>query len=466
MSAGDVTQRQPNRKPGAATLVPLAIAILVLLSLVSASGNMEQPTETTERAEDPTLVADCDTCRVGTPVTFTGTGYQGRAITVEINGLTVVTPVSEDGSVRLEWPGFTARGTYEITVYQDRAEENSAALTSLRLVVTDDSSRDRTDQQNEPPAIPADDTTTTEPQEPTTVETLPFELPSAVPDAFSAGSYWNTPIGSNAAVHPDSDVILDYLRDDNHLNGCIQLAGVPDNDWGMPVYLSGPDDPVYDVAENNYPLPPEFSSLRIPVEARPADTSDGEMVVYDLVAGVVAQLSKAVYDSTADRWSANGGSIAYLDSNGLDGRLPQSDDSRNRGTFRGYPGSVAMVHYDDVAAGKLDNVVKIGVNNAHADYVFPLVGSDGDTTNPNAPLEGTRIRIKPDVDLQALGLSGQALVIARGLQEYGMIVGDNTGGGVVLKLEDTVKSGRGTLWNLGRESLCAITTDHLEVLAP
>jgi hypothetical protein len=124
-----------------------------------------------------------------------------------------------------------------------------------------------------------------------------------------------------------------------------------------------------------------------------------------------------------------------------------------------------MIHYDDVAAGFVDNVVKIGVNSAGADNVFPLVNSDGDSNDPYAPAEGTRIRIKPDVDLNSLGLSPQALVIARGLQQYGMIVADNTGGAVELKLEDVVTSGRGDLWNLGRESLCAITTDQLEVLA-
>lgn len=267
-------------------------------------------------------------------------------------------------------------------------------------------------------------------------------------------------------MHPNSNGILDFLRSDNSLNGCIQLSGHSGNKWGMPTYVSDLDDPVYNVTSNKYSVPPEFAQLRIPRGALPMDTSDGEMVVYDLVMGVVAELSKAVYDPANDRWSVNGGSIAYLDSNGLDGRLPQSDDARNRGTFRGYPGAVAMIHYDDITAGRLDNVVKIGVNNAHAGHVFPMIGSDGDTTNPNAPLEGTRIRIKPDVDLEALGLRGQALVIARGLQEYGMVVADNTGGGVELKLEDTERSGRGSLWNLGRESLCAITTDHLEVLAP
>ncbi|MDH5372599.1 MAG: S-layer homology domain-containing protein, partial [Acidimicrobiia bacterium] len=63
-----------------------------------------------------------------------------------------------------------------------------------------------------------------------------------------------------------------------------------------------------------------------------------------------------------------------------------------------------------------------------------------------------------------LGLSGQALVIARGLQDYGMIIADSTGGAIVLMLEDTIAEGRGDLWNLERESLCAIHGNHLEIV--
>lgn len=290
--------------------------------------------------------------------------------------------------------------------------------------------------------------------------------PSTMPDAFTESSYWNSPIGEDATVHPDSERIIEFLRDDNAENGCILLSGYDGNDWGMPAYAAGTVDPVYDVQSRKYTLPPEFSELRIPLGAVPADSSDGEMVVYDLVSRVVALFSKAAYDADTDTWTVNGGSIAHLDSNGLDGSLPEADDARNGGTFRGYPGAVAMVHSDDIADGKLDNVVKIGVNNAHEDFVFPMVGSDGDTDHPDAPLEGARIRIRPEVDLEALGLSGQALIIARGLQEYGMVVADNTGGGIELKLEDTERSGRGAFWDLERESLCAITPDHLEVLAP
>ncbi|MDF1596560.1 MAG: S-layer homology domain-containing protein [Acidimicrobiia bacterium] len=284
------------------------------------------------------------------------------------------------------------------------------------------------------------------------------------PDAFSADSFWNTPVAPDATVHPNSDNIIDFLVADNDLDGCITLGGAADSsNWGMPTFVADSSDPETPVSTVKWDVPPEFAHLRIPIGATAADNSDGEMVVYDLVAGVVAQLSKAVYSSGT--WTVSGGSVAYLDSNGLDGSLPQSDEPKNGGTFRGYPGSTAMVHYDDVAGGRLDNVVKIGVNTANARFVFPMIGSDGDTSNPDAPLQGMHIRIRPDVDLAGLGLTGQALTIARGLQEFGMIVADSTGGAVVLALEDTVAGGRGNLWKLNRESLCAITGAHLEVLA-
>jgi hypothetical protein len=284
-----------------------------------------------------------------------------------------------------------------------------------------------------------------------------------VPDAFSEGSYWNTPLPADAPLHPRSSEIVSFLATDNALDGCITLAG-PDDEWGMPIYVTGERAPVYEVKSSKYTIPAEFSSLRIPPDALPAETSDSEMVVYDLAAGFVAHLSKARFDAETDTWSVTGGSIAYLDSNGLYGALPESDDPRNGGSFRGYNGAVSAVHYEDVRDGELDNVVKIGVNNSHVDAVAPMVGSDGDLDTEYAPLQGTRVRIRPDLDLTSLRLSPQALIIARGLQEYGAIIGDSTAGAIVLKLEDMDTSGAGGRWRLERESLCAISAWDLQVV--
>jgi hypothetical protein len=84
-----------------------------------------------------------------------------------------------------------------------------------------------------------------------------------------------------------------------------------------------------------------------------------------------------------------------------------------------------------------------------------MVGSDGDSTDPNAPPEGLRFRIKPTVDLAALKLDPQTLVIAKALQRYGFYIGDSSGT-TALKVEDTRIEGRGELWHMAPTALCGL----------
>jgi hypothetical protein len=182
------------------------------------------------------------------------------------------------------------------------------------------------------------------------------------------------------------------------------------------------------------------------------------MIVYDLDKGYVAALGHAQYDADAHIWRAAGGTVTYLDSNGLDVRTGRSDDSRNVGTHRGNNGATMVVSWDQVQAGAVSHVLKVAVGPTASDrYVFPMVGSDGHYvgTDRAVPPEGLRLRIKPSVDLQALDLAPQALVIARALQRYGFYIGDS-GGTTALKLEDTRRERRGQLWNLDRDELCLL----------
>lgn len=286
-----------------------------------------------------------------------------------------------------------------------------------------------------------------------------------VPDAFSPDSFWNTPIPADAAVDPRSDQIVAFLAADNRLDGCITLAGASKDEWGMPIYLAGGSSPEFAVESTKYNVPSEFQSLRIPKDAVPAATSDAEMVIYDSERGYVAQLSKAAFSSETNTWTVTGGSIAYLDSNGIYGAIDALGDPRNGGSFRGYNGAVAAVSYDDVLAGRVDNVLKIGVNSSRDEAVFPMINSDGDSLDPAAPSQGQRLRIRADADLAAYGLTGQALIIAQGLQEFGAIIGDSTGGGVVLKLEDMKRAATVGSWSLDRTSLCSIPASDYQIVA-
>jgi hypothetical protein len=116
------------------------------------------------------------------------------------------------------------------------------------------------------------------------------------------------------------------------------------------------------------------------------------------------------------------------------------------------------VSWDQVQEGEIRHVLKIASGPPAADrYIFPMVGSDGhyDGSDPAVPPEGLRLRLKPSVDLEALGLAPDALVIATAIQRYGVYIGDS-GGRTALKVENTIEEGRGPLWNVDRDALCGL----------
>jgi hypothetical protein len=64
---------------------------------------------------------------------------------------------------------------------------------------------------------------------------------------------------------------------------------------------------------------------------------------------------------------------------------------------------------------------------------FPMTGAESGKTG--VVPEGAVVRLKRSVNLDALHLSPAARVIARALQKYGAVVGDNSGTGNSLKLQ-------------------------------
>ncbi|HJX07890.1 MAG TPA: hypothetical protein VJ736_07450, partial [Actinomycetota bacterium] len=284
--------------------------------------------------------------------------------------------------------------------------------------------------------------------------------------AFPPGSIWNTQIRS-AATDCNSDAMMTWLRADSG-SDYIRLAGsTTDGTWGNPIYWSTEDDPAYALTNTcTVAMPPEFQAIRIPLSAQPDDSADAAMTVYDLASGIVAAFHHTVRTVASDgsvSWSTCGGAAYHVDSNGLEGRAAGANDARNVG-HRGVPPSTYAVRWDEIDAGSIDHALKIAINNT-CDHVWPLVGDEGCNGGGLIP-EGTRIRIRPEVDLSTYGLSRAQLTIVTALQRYGAFVGDQSGGGVALKVENTVAEGRGDLWNgvLDPRSLSKIPLSAYEVV--
>jgi hypothetical protein len=286
--------------------------------------------------------------------------------------------------------------------------------------------------------------------------------------AFTADSWWNTPVPRDAPIHPEERDLLQYLSTERESgDGCLRLAGTEDNKWGQPVYWATDGDTEYDVRVDAPIVPPEMASLRIPEGAEAADNNDGSMSIFDVERGYTVALTEAEYDSAADSWSAGGATVTYLDSNGLHARTGQASDDRNLGTHRGNNAAVMMARIDEVEAGRIEHVLKIASGpEASRRFVFPMVASDGDSRAADAPPQGLRLRIKPSVELDELELDRQTMVIARAMQEYGVYIGDS-GSVTTLKLEDTRISRGEQLWNMAPTALCGLplTPEFWDVLA-
>jgi hypothetical protein len=308
---------------------------------------------------------------------------------------------------------------------------------------------------------PFQDSDTTPP--PQQVENTPYR-------AFSADSWFNTPLPDGAPLNPGGEAILGYLNTGPESgDGCVRLAGAGDSPWGHPIYWSGDGDPVYDLEGVEENRPPEVDRLRIPRSAEPASNSDGHMSIFDMDKGYVVALTDAEFDDERDEWSAAGATVTYLESNGLFAETGQSDDPRNIGTHRGNNGAVMAVRLDMVEAGAINHVLKIAAGPEVSErFIFPMVGSDGDVTSgdPAVPPQGLRLRLKPSLDLESVEMSEQALVIARALQRYGAYIGDS-GGVTALKLENTIAEGRGQLWQVSATDLCGLplTPEYWDVIA-
>jgi hypothetical protein len=285
--------------------------------------------------------------------------------------------------------------------------------------------------------------------------------------AFTPDSWWNAPLPADAPSNLDSTEILRYMRTAEEAgDGCVTLAGAGSSGWGQPVYWAQPGDPEYAVDVRSHRAPPEAKHLRIPAGARPAGNNDGSMTVFDVERGYTVAFTEASYDTGSKSWSASGATVTYLASNGLDARTGRSTDDRNMGSHRGNNAAVMMARFDEVSAGSISHVLKVASGPAVSTRsVFPMVGSDGSSHDPAAPPQGLRFRIKPSVNLAALGLEPQALVIATALQRYGFYIGDSSGT-TALKLEDTRTEGRGQLWKISSKALCGLplTPEYWDVL--
>jgi len=155
-----------------------------------------------------------------------------------------------------------------------------------------------------------------------------------------------------------------------------------------------------------------------PVEDGNSSDGDRHVLVVDRSNCTLYELYRAFFKGGGGaHWNADSGTRWDLRSSA---RRPDSWTSADAAGLPIFPG---LVRYDEVAAGQLDHAIRVTFDSTRNAWVHPASHCAGDTSDPNAPAMGTRLRLKAGYGLGSF--SGGARVIAEAMKRYGLIVADN-----------------------------------------
>lgn len=271
----------------------------------------------------------------------------------------------------------------------------------------------------------------------TTSTAMPTSIEMQVP--YSKNSIWNTPIGPLPKYDINSAEMVSTLAFSNE--GRIVTAGEAFN---HPVYYADETTPRWDIrcminectiasSDQDIKRTNVVKGVPIPRDAQPGADSDGRMIIIDKVTHTEYNISKA--NRTATGWEAGTVSVYNILWNGT----PVGHSSRGSGI----PAMAGLLRPWEIRQSRIEHALAFGyTETAENKCVFPASKADGHSTQPFAIPEGARLQLDPsltEADFDRMGLSQNAKVIARALQEYGMILVD-TSGSFKLYMEDLINN--------------------------
>ncbi|MDP9223452.1 MAG: hypothetical protein M3P18_06275 [Actinomycetota bacterium] len=216
--------------------------------------------------------------------------------------------------------------------------------------------------------------------------------------------------------------------------------------WVYPVYHTTTADPIYSITSsgNTY-------KIRIPLGATPMSGNDGAMISIDPAGDVSYSLHHAAFSGGV--WTASGISRTKLSSNWLDKSL--GGDALNFG-HRGVPVPVMVAQNGEVASGVINHALEIYWYETGTGHVFPM--ANGESKGTGVVPEGYFLRLRSDAATQTLvdALKPNARVVAKALQTYGGMIGDNAGGS-----KSAIKLERG-FTGFASTDLQSISLDHYD----
>lgn len=254
---------------------------------------------------------------------------------------------------------------------------------------------------------------------------------SVVTDSiFSPKSFWYTPIPENAPLHENSaNFVQEFLRQKNHYYGTVTINT---SQYASPVYYAAANTQTVQVTQwdcqhkgvMNKSLAEQFAQVPIPDYALPAAGTDAEMTVYQASTDTLWEFWKT--KKVDGQWQACWG-----------GRIQHA--SNNEGIFDRYYGTTAtslpfiggQITAEELKRGEIKHVMGISLVDLDHYKVFSWPAHRSDGFNPNKIAnripEGTRFRLDPTINVDALNMNPIGKIIAKAAQKYGFVVWDRAG---------------------------------------
>lgn len=236
------------------------------------------------------------------------------------------------------------------------------------------------------------------------------------PVPFAAGSPFNEPIPPGAAIDPRSRVMVRSL-----VRSARQGFSVAWRRWSVPVYFVDQSTPRRTV-RFTAPWRPARAMRDVPIPpgAQPDPMGDGTIAIVDR--STSCEFDFWQLRRRGREWTASWGNSISTAGTGV---FPNGYSAR----ASGFALTLGLLWPEEMAAGSVNHALQFAYDfTKSGGPVAPATESDGVTRSRAAIPIGARVRLDPALDLSTLGLARYEMVVARALQNYGMILVDSGGG--------------------------------------
>jgi hypothetical protein len=248
-----------------------------------------------------------------------------------------------------------------------------------------------------------------------------FPTPSLPPGAPSAAdqSAWNQDV-SAAPLDPNSANYIAHIN--SHGGDFLHPDFGSPREYGFPYGVVGRKQKKTKVRFTAYGDESDRGAYRVPfkslVEGGQRSEGDRHVLTIDRKRCKLYELYRAfARKRPKPHWDADSGVIWNLRSAAL---RPDGFTSADAAGLPIFPG---LVRFDEAAAGRIDHAFRVTFGSTQDAWVHPASHCAGDTSSPNAPPMGLRLRLSAAYDISGIG--GPARAIAEAMKRYGLIVADN-----------------------------------------